>query len=261
MVLYAAAEFLAATSGVVQRGELGRDFDTYVRVAQHWIGTGSLYYPHQLAGPYPNTGDVNLYPPPTVLLFMPFLVLPAVLWWIVPLGVTAWLVFDDRPAWWSWPILAVAFVPLDFHAGIAMGNTTMWAVAAIALATRRPAAAVLLGLKPSFLPIALLYAVHRQWWRAALMMGAVALVFLPYWPAWWTAVGNIEGHNLLTYSLGSVPLLLVPIVAHLARTRSRRTLSGPHAMSAVAQSGVLVADPGSIPAGFAPSRPSGNPVH
>jgi hypothetical protein len=221
LALFAAAEFVATVSGVVQRGEFGRDLGTYLQVARHWIRTGAMYYPQQLAGPYLNTGDVNLYPPPAILLFMPFLVLPTVLWWIVPLGITTWAVAEDRPAWWSWPFLAAAFVPLDFHAGVAMGNTTMWAVAAIALATRRPSAAVFLALKPSVLPIALLFARHRSWWLASLGMGLVGLAFFQYWPEWWTGVRNLTGHDLLTYSLSSLPLLMVPVVAHVARTDER----------------------------------------
>jgi hypothetical protein len=117
VLLFTALEFEAVWRGQVSRGWIGGDLAVYLAVARRWVETGVLYWPSQLAGPYANAdawlpdGVANLYPPPAVLLFVPFLVLPAILWWVIPLGVLISGVVYWKPAWWSWPFLAAALDP------------------------------------------------------------------------------------------------------------------------------------------------------
>ena len=57
-------------------------------ITRNWVDTGEFYLPHQLAGPYQVQTLVDvLYPPIALYLFVPFLVLPAVLWWAIPMSV------------------------------------------------------------------------------------------------------------------------------------------------------------------------------
>ena len=85
----------------------GIDFALYRDVAARWLAGGPFYEPHQLAGPYEVAhGDV-LYPPVGLWLFVPFTVLPAVLWWGIPAGLTAWAIWRVRPRPAVWPLMAL----------------------------------------------------------------------------------------------------------------------------------------------------------
>lgn len=65
---------------------VGIDVDLYIDAARRWLATGQFYEAYQLNGSYQITlGDV-LYPPVALVLFVPFVVLPGVLWWVVPLA-------------------------------------------------------------------------------------------------------------------------------------------------------------------------------
>src|SRR5262249_12098765 len=72
---------------------LAVDADLYREAAVRWSGGGPFYAARQLAGPYEITPGDILYPPVGLWLFVPFTFLPdalaMVLWWAIPLGVTA----------------------------------------------------------------------------------------------------------------------------------------------------------------------------
>jgi len=222
MLGFFAVELVVVYQGAVTREEAGADFAVHLAVAQRWLDTGVLYSPSQFA-PYTNVnaylpgGVANLYPPPAVLLFVPFLVLPALLWWAIPLGVIAWGVWYWRPAWWSWPILAALMVPLPWASNLTTGNTTLWATAAIMLATRWPVAAIFLAIKPTIFPLALLFARSRAWWIGAAVAALAALPFGEQWFEWLRAAQNLQGSALL-YSVPSLPLLVWPLVVRRAAT-------------------------------------------
>jgi hypothetical protein len=64
---------------------LGDDARFYRDIGLRWLADGSYYLPHQLAGPYPVTLQLdNLYPPTALALFVPLRVLPGPLWWLNP---------------------------------------------------------------------------------------------------------------------------------------------------------------------------------
>lgn len=86
----------------------GIDYGLYMRDAQRFLATGTPYSPLQLAGPYELGGEIFLYPPIALALFVPFTFLPALLWWVVPLGVIGVSVYRWRPAPWTWPLIAFA---------------------------------------------------------------------------------------------------------------------------------------------------------
>jgi len=204
----------------------GTDLRTYQDAARSWTTGSGFYHARQLAGPYDiagasaiYSGDI-LYPPVALLLFMPFLILPAPLWWIVPAAVLAWAIYRLRPAFWAWPMMAAAVVFPPSLQAIADGNPVIWVVAALALATRWPWVSVFVLLKPSLFPFAFVGCRHRSWWLALGACAAISALFLPMWPDWIAAVLNARGQfSGPLYSLRDVPLLAIPLVAWAGRHR------------------------------------------
>jgi hypothetical protein len=188
------------------------DYTLYMEATTRWLAGGSFYEPYQLAGPYPlQMGDI-LYPPTGLLLFAPFTVLPAVLWWVVPLGVTGWAVWRLQPSPVAWPFLALCLFWPPFVARVVAGNPVMWVMAAVALACLIRWPAVLVLLKPSLFPFALIGIRRRSWWVALLAFLALSLPFGAMWVDWYHAITNASGGGLF-YSLQDVPILLLPVVA------------------------------------------------
>jgi hypothetical protein len=201
----------------------GFDRDIYVAAANRWLGGGSFYLPHQLAGPYViSTGDV-LYPPTALLLFVPATVLPWPLWYLIPVAIVAGVVIYHRPAWWAWPVIAACLCwPLSLSL-VKAGNPVQWLAAFVALGTiwKWPAAFVIL--KPTDAPLALLGVRSRAWWLAGLILVLVSVGLLPMWSDYLRAVFNASGPRAnVLYSIGDLPLLLVPVVAWLGGRRAPR---------------------------------------
>src|SRR4029078_6946076 len=123
-------------------------------------------------GPYQvQTLVDNLYPPHALYLFVPFVVVPALVWWLVPLRVIAYLQWWCRPAAWAWPILALILVFPKTPNQIIYGNTDMWIAAFIAGGVRWAWPAVLVSIKPSLAPFALIGIRSRWWGIAAAILG------------------------------------------------------------------------------------------
>jgi hypothetical protein len=201
----------------------GFDFRIYHEAAARWLAGGGFYYPHQLAGPYV-VGPVEvMYPPVALLLFVPFTILPAALWYAIPLGIIAWRVVALRPSRWGWVAVA-ALACWPYSVEIAFnGNPTIWIAALLALSTRWPWVSVFVLIKPSLFPFALAGIRTRAWWVA---LGAFALacaLFLPMWLDWvkvvWYARGPFSGPF---YSVKDLTWMLIPAVAWLSRRRRRR---------------------------------------
>ena len=215
------AEVVISFTLIRDAGELWIDYTFYRQVGAHWLADGAYYLPHQLTGvPYGilPMQDV-LYPPTALFLFVPLTVVPALVWWIVPVGVlvgTTWL-WRPRPLallamllLLMWPRAESAFI---------YGNTDMWMAAGIAAGLRWGWPALLLVLKPIFLPLAALGANRVSWWVGAGMIVLVSLAMLPLWSQYIVAMRSLRIG--LDYSLGSLPLLLVPVTAWLGRDRGR----------------------------------------
>jgi hypothetical protein len=204
---------------MIQVDSAGFDRGVYMTAAQRWLDGGGFYLPRQLGGAYHILGGDVLYPPTSLLLFVPFSFLPAFLWWAVPIGIVGYAVWQLRPAPWTWPILAFCvWWPRDQGLVVA-GNPSMWTAAAVAGAVMYAWPGVLVLLKPSLFPFALVGIRHRSWWLAAALLVAVSIPFLGMWGDYAAALRDSDGD--LMYSLGHLPLLLIPIVAWLGRTRDR----------------------------------------
>lgn len=206
----------------------GVDYRLYHDVTTRWLGGGPFYEPYQLAGPYEiSAGDV-LYPPTALWLFVPFAVLPgfvaAILWWGIPLVVTALAVVVLRPRPAVWPLIALCIAWPTTLLKTWTGNPVIWAMAAMALGALYAWPSVFALLKPSLAPFALFRANHRSWWIALVVVVAMSLPFGSMWGGWLASVVNSRGGGLL-YSSLEAPMLLLPVIAWLGRTATPRPLS------------------------------------
>ncbi len=216
ILVFPLIDVLRAAAKPAFNGYAGIDFVMYMDAARRWLEGGSYFHPYQLAGPYPlQMGDV-LYPPNALLLFVPFAVLPAVvsavLWWAVPLGTTAAVVWRLRPSPVAWPFLALCVFWPPFVARIVAGNPVMWAMAAVALGFLVRWAFLGVLIKPSLFPFALLGVRDRGWWIGLAVLILVSIPFGALWIDWVRSVVNATGGGLL-YSMQDVPILLLPVIA------------------------------------------------
>ncbi len=193
---------------------VGLDYRWHVAAAQRLLDTGTPYLPWQLTGPYVIGNGAILYPPTAFLLFIPFIWLPAVLWWAVPVAITAWALWWHRPPLWAWAVIALLFA-FDRSLNVyVFGNPSMWVVAAIGAGTVLAWPFVFVFAKPTFAPIAFLGIRHRSWWVALGILAVASLPFLPVWFDWLKVVTNSDVSVL--YNLPTLPLMLIPLVAWAA---------------------------------------------
>jgi len=206
---------LPVTLGFAAGIDPGADFVLYRDAAARWLAGGPFYSPAQLEGPYVIEHGAILYPPVALLLFAPFTLLPAVLWWAVPAVLVAWALWRLRPRPVAWPIMAalIGFSPLPVL--IVAGNPGLWALAFMAAGTALIGPSILVLVKPSLAPFALFGVWRRRWWIWALAFGAVCLPFGSMWQDWLAALTNSSGP--VYYSGREIGLMLIPIVAWAAR--------------------------------------------
>jgi hypothetical protein len=209
--------------GPMQTTFWGRDYGLYMRNVQRFLSTGTPYAQEQLAGPYPIFGEIMLYPPNALLLFVPFSFLPAPLWWLVPTVTILYLIARWHPTAWTWPLVALALAWPRSVGAIVAGNTDLWVASAVAAGLELGGPVAFILLKPSVTPLILAGWGHRK--AAATAIAALALIslaFLPLWFQYLTALRNLgPGAD---YSLPDAPLLLSPVIAWLGRSRA----SEPH---------------------------------
>ena len=219
LLLWAAGSLYSAYLGAAYRGEIGYDYTNVMQGTRHWLETGRLYWPHQLAGSYSNSGLVMLYPPIALYLFVPFNVLPTGRWGGIPIGIVLWHLVACRPRWWSWPIIAACAGTIPPASVIVYGNTDMWTAAVVALACRWPGSAAALVLKPSLLPLGMLWVRRRSFWVGCAFLAVLSIPLGGLWLDWIRAMRNFDVHPF--YSWPVVLIVAIPLVAWLARTRTR----------------------------------------
>jgi hypothetical protein len=229
------AETLALAAIVIpgnpDQWQLAADYAYYRDLGARWLSTGEFYFPRQLAGSYAvqlldarGYGDV-LYPPTALLLFVPFALLPAVLWWAIPLGFTGYVLYRFRPPAWAWLVmLALLAWPRAIGAYL-FGNTDIWMVAGIAAGLRWGWPVLIVTMKPTLAPFVLLGIRHRSWWLAAALGAVFVVLSSPLWMDYVMAMRNVRGLDL-GYNLGSLPLMLIPLVAYVNRIQSKSASTG-----------------------------------
>jgi hypothetical protein len=210
------------------------DLDLYIAAARRWVGGGSFYEPYQLHGPYAIAAGDVLYPPVALWLFVPFTVMPKVLWWAIPVGVTVWALSSLRPSFVVWPLLALCVAWPPTLVKIATGNPVMWVVAAMSLGIVFVGPAVLVLLKPSLFPFAFWGANRRHWWFVLVAFALLCVPFGSMWGQWLAAVTNAQGGGFL-YSIQEIPMLLLPVIAWLGR--SQRATGLRRSLPRITQSG------------------------
>ena len=227
----ALTNLLAAANGWL-RPLHGFDYIHYVDAARRWVETGTPYLAHEVAGPFVFSNDTFLHPPISLLLFTPFLVLPGFLYWLIPLAGTAAIVAAWRPARWTWPVIALLLNWPRFDGAVIVGNSDLWVAFFLAAGLRFGWPVLLLVLKPSLVPFAIVelaalvradaVPIHR-WAKIALAAAVLLVAAAPFGTLWldWLAVVRHSPADAL-YSLGALPWLSVPAVAWVSRTRGRR---------------------------------------
>lgn len=76
---------------------------------------------------------------------------------------------------------------------------------------------VLVLLKPSLGPFALIGVTRRSWW---VVFALVGLASIPFWGLWADYLAIVQnGNGSLVYSLQDVPVVAAPVVAWLGRSR------------------------------------------
>jgi hypothetical protein len=201
---------------------LGWDYHIYMDRAADFVAGRGFYLPRQLAGPYLILNGDALYPPPAVLLFVPFLYLPPVLYWAIPLAVAAVVIAWHRPAIWAWPIItAIPIWNLYLMHEITKGNPGLWTLAAFSLATVWPRMGPFTALKWGLTPFALFGIWRRDWWIGAGVLLVVCLALAPMWPDYIRVVQDARGTSV-DYMIGEYPMMLIPLVAWAAGRRKGR---------------------------------------
>ena len=201
---------------IYSQNAVGADYNFYREVGRRWLETGAYYLPHQLAGPYIVQANVDvLYPPLALLLFVPLVWLPFQLWWIIPGAVVAVTLWKLRPVLWTWPIIAGLFAWPRGVSNVIYGNSDMWIATFICGGLFLAWPAVLVVMKPSLIPFALIGVRRRSWWIAAAALAVLSLLMFQLWQEFLIAIRNSD--TSWSYSLVDVPPLLIPVVAWLGR--------------------------------------------
>jgi hypothetical protein len=211
--------FLNAGLAVVGPSIVGLDIGHYLDAARRWLETGTPYLPSEVAGPFQIGPMTYLHPPVAVYLFAPFLALPLILWWAIPIGIVAWSVILWRPADWAWPVMTALLAFSRFHIPLVVGNSDLWVWAAIAAGLRFAWPALLVVIKPSLFPFLFIGIRHRSWWIGAAVVALICLPFGTLWFDWISVIRNAPKD--LAYSVLNVPWLLVPVIAWATRRRPR----------------------------------------
>lgn len=204
---------------------IGGDYNVVMDATHRWLAGGPFYEPWQLTGPYTRLDMPVLYPPTTLLLFVPASFLPPVLWWAIPLAVTVYAIIRLRPRRWTWPAMLLMLGTANAFPLIMVGNPVIWTMAALAAGTiwRWPEVFVLL--KPSLFPFSLGGIRARGWWVGIGLFAVTSLLLLPLWGDYLAAMRNWTDTGL-AYSGLDVPLMLIPVFAWLGRRqRSEATWS------------------------------------
>jgi hypothetical protein len=198
----------------------GLDYRWHVDAARRLLDSGTPYWPWQIAGPYVIGNEAILYPPTAFLLFIPFIWLPAVLWWVIPIAVLAVGMAVHRPPLWAWAVIG-GLIGFERSLNVFVyGNPSMWVVAAIAAGTLLWWPFVFVFAKPTFAPIALIGIRHRSWWIAAIVLAVASIPFAGIWLDWFAVVRNSNISPV--YNLPTLPLMLAPLVAWLTGRRRPR---------------------------------------
>lgn len=234
VILLLWADGWRATFGAwdTEGARLGVDFRLYVDAARQWAEGGEFYPARQLAGPYEilTIGEI-LYPPTAILLFLPFVVIPPVLWWAIPIAAVIGVIAYWRPAPYGWPLLALILWWPRTNQDLLTGNPAIWIAAFAALGTIWYWPAPLVLLKPTLAPAAVFGIRHRAWWIGFLGLALASLAFLPMWFDYAKVLLYARHAHGWLYSLAEFPMAFAGVAAWAASTRRREATADPVAIT------------------------------
>ena len=242
----------------VSRDIVGVDFRMFAELGRRWVEDGSMYAPFQFS-PYSfsqgsGTNDLaimpGLYPPIAGPVFALVRVVPPVLWWAVPLGIIAIALIRWRPAPWAWPLLAAATLSPNLTGVLATGGSTMWVAAGIAAGLVFGWPMLVVIIKPTFAPLLLVGVRRRSFWIGASIVGAISLVMLPEWARYLEVIRNAESAGLL-YSLGDLPVVLVPLIGYASRGPAAQWSLGWRVVTSIGFGRRTVVSRRAVPSGLA----------
>ncbi|HEV8488503.1 MAG TPA: hypothetical protein VGQ58_01805 [Candidatus Limnocylindrales bacterium] len=211
----------------------GGDLGGYLEGARRFLETGSPYLAEQVTGRWTLEPHSFVHPPAALALFVPFLVLPAVLWWAIPLGITGWAIARLRPARRTWPLLVLCLIWPRSIGSVLAGNSDIWVMAIVAAGLVLHWPFALLIIKPTFVPLSLLGFGRRSWFVAHL---AVAAAMVATWALWVEYLAVVRNSQLrLDYSLLNLPLVVLPVIAWLGRARPQEPAAREGAATASPQ--------------------------
>jgi len=195
-----------------------RDLDWYVDATRRLLTEGTWYLDRQLHGPYELQGGDVLYPPVSAILFAPWLVLPGWSFIAIPVAITAWAVRRLRPAAWVWPLMALCLLSPQTLGKVMAANPTLWAMAAVSLGTLYGWPAAFAVVKPTLVPFAVFGIRSRRWWLVIAGLAIASLPVLGLTLLYPQVVLDARG-GALYYSIWDLPLMLIPVIAWLGRSR------------------------------------------
>jgi hypothetical protein len=213
-----------------ESARVGSDWQVLLDATRSWLAGGPFYPPEQVAYPFDGYRGGVMYPPTALALFVPFVLLPPVLWWAAPLGLAVIGIARLRPAPWVWPFMALGLLYDNSVWLVLSGNPAMWGFAALVwLDLGWPTLFFLV--KPSLFPLALLGANRRSWWIGLGVIIITGILLVPMWSDWTAVVRNAQTGRGLLYSVFDLPLLAAALLAQIGRTSPRRVAVRPQLAS------------------------------
>ena len=206
---------------------VGMDYGIYMDRTHDWLAGDGFYTNRQLTGlPYEIQNGDSFYPPTLLYLLVPFaLGLPAVLWWLIPVAIIAAALVRIRPPTWAWPIMAFVLLLPRTPVVLVLGNPSLWMIAAAFAGVAWGWPAVLLVLKPTLAPFALIGIRRHSSWIALVALALLSLPFGAMWLQYGTALVNAQNARGLEYTLGEWPLMIAPLAAWAGQQTMRRSSS------------------------------------
>lgn len=233
LLLAVVVEVVATWIPAVQRGEapIGYDLQIYVERTRSWLDGNGFYLPRQLNGPYLIQNGDALYPPTAILLFLPWaLGAPAILWWLIPLGIAVVSIRRLRPPLWAAGVLiGLVLVYGRTIIAIILGNPSIWVFAAILAGAAFGWPALVALIKPVLAPFALIGASRRSWWIGLAVALVLSVPFAGMWLDYARVLADARTDRDLTYPLGELPVAVALAVVGLA------SRGGPQLRTALAR--------------------------
>ena len=215
VILFSALWIIGLVMPAVAHGNVGIDLTVYLDRARDWMHGGSFYRDRQLTGAgYPVEHGDAFYPPVMLYLLVPFTVLPAILWWIIPGAIAVIALRRLRPNRWGWLLIAASLAYYRTWIQHSTGNPSIWIYALLlaGLAWRWPSA--LIVLKPTIAPAARIGARDPRWWITIAVIAILAIPFGALWFDFARAISGAQQSELYgwQYLLGEWPIVICLIV-------------------------------------------------